>query len=131
MTIAELEQAMLDLRRAELTLAALGPDFPTPTQVIALSIIKKTVGCRAGEVAKQLEVTPAVITGLVDRLERNGLVDRVPSEQDRRAIVLGVTNKGEQALRKARTAIKKIELFAIDDEQDEPEEVPAGDVSPE
>lgn len=47
-----------------------------------------------GEVADALEVTPRNITGLVDHLERDGLVERVPDPNDRRSILGRLTPAG-------------------------------------
>ena len=56
-----------------------------------------------GDVARQLMVTPAVVTGLIDRLERQGFVHRVGSTTDRRRIYLQLTDAG----RKAREATER------------------------
>ena len=50
-----------------------------------------------GDVARNLMVTPAVVTGLIDRLERRGYVRRVPSLFDRRRVHLELTTAGEDA----------------------------------
>jgi DNA-binding MarR family transcriptional regulator len=50
-----------------------------------------------GDVARQLMVTPAVVTGLIDRLERQGFVRRVGSTSDRRRIHLELTPAGREA----------------------------------
>ena len=42
-------------------------------------------------------VTPAVVTGLIDRLERRGYVRRVGSLFDRRRVHLELTSAGEDA----------------------------------
>src|SRR2546430_7400870 len=39
--------------------------------------------CQLGDLADELDSTPRNITGLVDHLERDGLVERVPDPQDR------------------------------------------------
>src|SRR6266516_2146884 len=41
--------------------------------------------CQLGDLADELDSTPRNITGLVDHLERDGLVERVPDLQDRRS----------------------------------------------
>jgi DNA-binding MarR family transcriptional regulator len=41
-------------------------------------------------------VAPANITGLVDRLERKGYVERRKNSQDRRLIIIELTRKGEE-----------------------------------
>lgn len=50
-----------------------------------------------GELARLWQVTPAVITGIVDRLERRGLVRREPVPEDRRRLCLALTSTGQQA----------------------------------
>ncbi|MGH2560255.1 MAG: MarR family winged helix-turn-helix transcriptional regulator, partial [Thermomicrobiales bacterium] len=49
-----------------------------------------------GEIARRLMVTPAVITGLIDRLERRGYVRRTTEPGDRRRIYLELTATGRQ-----------------------------------
>ncbi len=50
-----------------------------------------------GEIARSLNVTPAVITGLIDRLERRGFVRRFDSQFDRRRVHLELTVSGDDA----------------------------------
>jgi DNA-binding MarR family transcriptional regulator len=45
-------------------------------------------------------VTRATMTGLVDTLERSGLVRRAPDLADRRSMTVGITPRGEKLLRK-------------------------------
>ena len=47
-----------------------------------------------GELARLWQVTPAVITGIVDRLERRRLVRREPDPYDRRRLRLALTDAG-------------------------------------
>jgi len=49
-------------------------------------------------------VTPAVVTGLVDRLERSGFVRRIPGVHDRRVVVVQITEAGRIALDNAAQA---------------------------
>ena len=46
------------------------------------------------ELARLLELDKSSVTGLIDRAERRGLVDRVPSTADRRAVVVRLTDQG-------------------------------------
>jgi DNA-binding MarR family transcriptional regulator len=50
-----------------------------------------------GELARLWQVTPAVITGIVDRLEVRGLVRREPDPDDRRRLRLVLTEAGRCA----------------------------------
>src|SRR5690349_4811412 len=50
------------------------------------------------ELAERTGVTRATITGLVDTLERAGLVTRTPHPEDRRMMSVGLTHRGEKLL---------------------------------
>jgi DNA-binding MarR family transcriptional regulator len=47
-----------------------------------------------GDLATDLDSTPRNITGLVDHLERDGLVERVPDSEDRRSVRARLTEAG-------------------------------------
>jgi len=51
-----------------------------------------------GELADQLDVTPRNITGLIDHLERDGLVERVDDPDDRRQTYARLTPAGGKRL---------------------------------
>jgi DNA-binding MarR family transcriptional regulator len=47
----------------------------------------------AGELARRAGLSPAAVTAAVDRLERAGYVVRVRDEEDRRRVLVDVTDK--------------------------------------
>jgi len=47
------------------------------------------------ELSDELQVTPANITGVIDRLESRGLIKRMTQTGDRRATLLVLTAKGK------------------------------------
>lgn len=47
------------------------------------------------EVGKRIAVPGSTLTSIIDRLEKGGIVERVPSKKDRRAIELRLTPKGK------------------------------------
>jgi DNA-binding MarR family transcriptional regulator len=51
-----------------------------------------------GELAVSLDSTPRNVTGLVDHLERDGLVERVPDPADRRSVRARLTDKGREKI---------------------------------
>jgi DNA-binding MarR family transcriptional regulator len=63
-----------------------------------------------GDIARKLNVTPAVVTGLVDRLERRGYVRRVASKVDRRRVHIELTAAGTDVQLQAETRV--IDLLA-------------------
>ncbi|WBB65022.1 MarR family transcriptional regulator [Micromonospora sp. WMMD812] len=50
------------------------------------------------EVAQRCYVRPATLTGIVDTLERDGLVERQRDENDRRSVRLAITPAGRERL---------------------------------
>jgi DNA-binding MarR family transcriptional regulator len=48
-----------------------------------------------GELAEMLDITPRTVTGLVDNLERDGLVKRVADPVDRRSVYAEITDQGK------------------------------------
>ncbi|MFD7811594.1 MarR family winged helix-turn-helix transcriptional regulator [Streptomyces sp. NPDC059785] len=59
---------------------------------------------RMADLAERLEVVPRAVTTLVDGLEANGKVRRVPDPANRRVIRVEVTDEGRKALRELRSA---------------------------
>src|SRR5437879_4772730 len=49
-----------------------------------------------GELAEMLDITPRTVTGLVDNLERDGLVRRVADPADRRSVHAEITDQGRE-----------------------------------
>ncbi|HET7465153.1 MAG TPA: MarR family transcriptional regulator [Candidatus Dormibacteraeota bacterium] len=52
-----------------------------------------------GDLAEDLATTPRNITGLVDNLERDGLVERVPDPNDRRSVRATLTEAGKTRIK--------------------------------
>lgn len=71
--------------------------------VVLLSLLDKTKNCPCprtpAELAEHAGVTRATMTGLVDTLERDGLVTRAPDPTDRRMMSVQLTAKGEARLK--------------------------------
>jgi len=55
-----------------------------------------------GELAGNLAVTPRTITGLIDHLERDGLVARKPDAADRRSVLAQLTPAGRDRIEAIR-----------------------------
>lgn len=75
----------------------------TPQQYLALLAIKGYPGrewVTVGELAERLQVQHHSAVGLVDRLAGEGMVSREPSEDDRRQVLIRLTEGGEELLGK-------------------------------
>lgn len=75
------------------------------------------------EVAKELSVTTGTLTVAVNHLVRKGYVERLRSEDDRRVVKLGLTNKGRLVFRVHNNFHKKMVEAAIVDMNPEQEDV--------
>jgi MarR family transcriptional regulator, lower aerobic nicotinate degradation pathway regulator len=56
------------------------------------------------QLARLLELDKSSVTGLVDRAERRGLVRRIPSTTDRRAVQVGLTDAGRSLVSEVAAA---------------------------
>ena len=75
----------------------------SPEQVAILVTIKYSPGICAGEMAASERVSPAAMSKLLGRLGRDGLIERTPSETDRRRVGLKLTADGHRTLRRVRS----------------------------
>jgi DNA-binding MarR family transcriptional regulator len=71
----------------------------TPTQAQMLCLLRDEPRGMA-ELVRTLGVERSSLTGLVDRAERSGLVERRPDPADRRAVRVALTPAGDAAARR-------------------------------
>lgn len=67
----------------------------------AHALIGKLGPMSAGALAKEIGLTPGAVTGMVDRLERAGLVRRDPDPDDRRRVVISTADSGARVFGRA------------------------------
>ena len=65
----------------------------TPIELLAMDVISRGEPVTAGRLSQELNLTTGAITGLVDRLERDGYVHRLADSQDRRRVLVAPTAK--------------------------------------
>lgn len=68
----------------------------TLPQMHALEILGTHNGLRMKELAQKMGVTTGTLTVLVDRLEKGAMVCRQPHPEDRRSIIVELTDKGHE-----------------------------------
>lgn len=71
-------------------------------QIKILHMIETGICNRSSELAEQLQVTKANITGMIGRLEKNGYVQRSENEDDYRVKILSLTDKGKDFVNEKR-----------------------------
>jgi DNA-binding MarR family transcriptional regulator len=74
----------------------------TIAQVRALFALDAREAATAGEIAEAARLSPASVTGMLDELERDGIVTRVRSDTDRRRVLVTLTDEGRTVLGKRR-----------------------------
>jgi DNA-binding MarR family transcriptional regulator len=103
---------------AELTLLPHALSLP---QIHLLGVLKKGGGTlTTGEIGRAMVKASQTITGLVDRLEEPGLVERVFDRRDRRKTWVRLNEKGERKLAEAQPVFNRLvdEIFSVLTDQD-------------
>ncbi len=70
------------------------PYIITPSQWGALSLLLMQDGMTIGNMSQQRGVDPPAVTGIITRLEQNGLVERRHNREDRRVVKVYLTDEG-------------------------------------
>ena len=86
------------------TQRALAPWHVTPSQARALGVLTRYGPMRLGALSEYLRIVPRSATEVVDALAVARLVERRPDPDDRRAILVALTSRGEEVAAKIRTA---------------------------
>lgn len=73
----------------------LTPYGVTPVQYALLKVLWEKDGQSGAELCERLVLDSATVTGLLDRLEKNGLLERRPDPHDRRINRLHLTETGK------------------------------------
>ncbi|MBK6850539.1 MAG: MarR family transcriptional regulator [Burkholderiales bacterium] len=79
----------------------------TPVQYAALSAAKRQPGMDQRTLASSIGFDTSTIGGVIDRLERRGLIERQASERDRRVRLLVVTTAGAELLQQLTKPVMK------------------------
>jgi DNA-binding MarR family transcriptional regulator len=70
-----------------------GVDQLNPAQGRIMFVLWQEDGIPIKELAKRTQLDKSTLTSMLDRLEKAGLIQRIPSKQDRRTILLHRTPK--------------------------------------
>lgn len=97
-----LHQLMAELTDLDLTASEINA-------IANLSAMPSGSDTSASDLAVAVGVKPTTLTGILDRLQRRGLITRTPSETDRRAVSIALTESGARAADKIRAAIVALE----------------------
>ena len=87
----------------------------TQAEARALKNIAHNEGLKQRDLAELLEVQPITLARLIDRLEEDGLVERRPDPEDRRAYRLHVTPAAAPHLKAIEEVADEIRAHALAD----------------
>ena len=79
----------------------------TGPQRLALRVIGHMPHVSAGLLADTLKLHPSTLTGVLQRLERRGLLTRTVDGSDRRRVHLALTDRGRATTRAARGSVEE------------------------
>ncbi len=70
----------------------------TAPQLLIMQEVGRVKGITSGRIAQNINLSPATVTNIVDRLESRDLLTRVRSQEDKRRVSLFLTSKGKALL---------------------------------
>ena len=100
------------LARFNALLRPLGITFPRYEALMLLQF-SRTGALPLGKVGERLQVHRTSVTNIIDKLEGDGLVERVPHAQDRRATLAKITPAGKDVATRA-TELLNADLFGVE-----------------
>ena len=86
----------------------------TVPQLIVLKEVADAVQSPIGQIAKRVSLSQATVTAIVDRLEQRGLAERHRALNDRRKVMIRLTEEGATILQKSPTILQEQFLEAFD-----------------
>jgi DNA-binding MarR family transcriptional regulator len=76
----------------------------TPTQLSVLKLLHEIGDLSLGTLSREIRAHNSTVTGIVDRMEAAGLVERARSEEDRRVWIIRLTSQGKRVAEKAKVS---------------------------
>lgn len=73
----------------------------TGPQLVILQYISAVEEISVGEVAKNVSLSQGTVTGILERMEKRGLVVRQKDRYDKRRVLVRITESGKKLLKKA------------------------------
>ena len=94
--------------------ASAGVEQVKPAYLCALMSLWQEDGLKVIELSKRAGLEPSSMTGLLDRMERDGLVSRTMDPRDRRVLRINLTEIGQQLRESVLNVIDRVitEVFA-------------------
>jgi DNA-binding MarR family transcriptional regulator len=85
-----------------------------PGQPPLLFELSRNDGLRQSELAERMRIKPATVTVMLNRMVKNGHVERRPDPNDHRVSRVYLTDKGRAAVDEVRSALHASEAYALE-----------------
>jgi DNA-binding MarR family transcriptional regulator len=85
----------------------LAPSNVTAVQGVVLNFLSEQDAITSKQLGQRTKLDSATLTGILDRLEAMGLVERRPNPADRRAILICLSRKGKKVASDVHRVIEK------------------------
>jgi DNA-binding MarR family transcriptional regulator len=87
----------------------------TLPQLMVMQTLRDNVRLTSGELAKEMTLTQATVTSILDRLEKKSLIARERGIEDRRKVWVSLTSDGAELMKGAPTTQQDIFVRHFDD----------------
>ena len=113
------EQVLISLRRIIRAIDLHSKDLAkkygiTGPQLLVLKEASENQDSTIGQIAVNVSLSSATVTDIIARLEKRGLAQRIRSTEDKRRVIVNVTEEGEQVIRNTPPLLQELlsEQFA-------------------
>lgn len=86
----------------------------TVPQLMSMQTLHQQGAMTVGALAREMNLTQATVTSILDRLERKALVTRVRSQEDKRKVLVYPTDAGLELLKSAPATLQNIFVEQFD-----------------
>src|SRR6516165_6652654 len=76
----------------------------TPTQLSVLKLLYEIGDLSLGNLSREIRAHNSTVTGIVDRMEASGLVERARSDEDRRVWIIRLTAQGKKVAERVKVS---------------------------
>ena len=87
----------------------------TGPQLTVVKMLEQMGDLSLSELSDAIRAQNSTVTGIIDRMEREGLVDRLRSTEDRRVVLIRLTKKGEALAREVSVEPMEMLRTALDE----------------
>ncbi len=89
----------------------------TPPQLMVMQTLRDNTQLTTGELAKEMVLTQATVTSILDRLEKKELISRERGTEDKRKVWVSLTESGNELMKGAPTTQQDIFVRNFEDMQ--------------